>query len=129
MAQGRTGRGVDPELDRLRAEAARARDELRVTLRAARDRAKNPFEYREKVRDHPWITLGAAAGTGMMLGHLLVRPPTPNGQPGSTWIDRLLDTAIRTARPVVEDFVKEAAPGILDRVMGDSGESGETTAS
>ena len=112
MAQGSNGR-VDPELVRLRSEVAAARDGVRETLAACSQEARDPFRVKERVRAHPFLTAGVAAGAGYLLYRLRRRrsraddapPDAPKRAPGV--LESAAAGAAKSLTPLALSMIRE----------------------
>jgi len=126
------------EWERLRAERAATRASLVQSLHALDVRARDPFGLKEKVRKHPYLVAGIAAGAGAVLVNLLMPKGSSDGGKGraaddvdsaddgvgSRVFDSLRDAALRVVTPWITRFVAER----LGRYV-DLGEAPETDGS
>jgi hypothetical protein len=111
--------GLRDEWARARAERAVFRADLARTMTTLDARARDPFGLKEKVRRHPVLAAGIAAGAGAILVNLLVRggadddrrdageggSPSRNGD--SPALDALRDVAVRVATPWITSWIAE----------------------
>jgi hypothetical protein len=107
------------EWARLRAERAALRETFVQSVHALEVRAQDPFGLKEKVRRHPFLAAGLAAGAGAILVNLLMprrSADAGNGEAartdakddrGSPVFDALRDAALRVAGPWVTRFVAD----------------------
>jgi hypothetical protein len=114
------------EWERLRAERAATRTSLVRSLHALEVRARDPFRLKEKVRKHPYLAAGIAAGAGAVLVNLLMpKGSSDSGKSdaadadakddgGSRVFDSLRDAALRVAAPWVTRFVSEHLSRYVD---------------
>ena len=103
----------------LRAERAAARAALVESLDAIEARARDPLRLKERMRKHPILFAGIAAGAGALLVRLFMggrdaapapamrESPSPPRAERPDLIDTLRDAALRAATPWVTRFVDE----------------------
>jgi hypothetical protein len=106
---------------RARAERAALRADLSRTMSTLDARARDPFGLKEKIRKHPVLAAGIAAGAGAVLVNLLVgrggggggdrRDDEERGGPSrngdSPALDALRDVAVRVATPWITGWIAE----------------------
>jgi len=114
------------EWARLVAERAAARASLARSLHALDVRARDPFGLKAKVRKHPYLVAGIAAGAGAVLVNLLMPKGGPDSgkggevdggaarDDGPNAFDKLRDAALRVAAPWVTKFVTERLGRYVD---------------
>lgn len=107
------------EWARVTAERAALRADLSRTMTTLDARARDPFGLKEKIRKHPVLAAGIAAGAGAVLVNLFVGRgggderrdsaeaggPSRNGN--SPALDALRDVALRVATPWITRWVAE----------------------
>jgi len=127
------------EWARLCAERAASRASLVQSLHALDARARDPFRLKEKMRKHPLLVAGIAAGAGALLVNFLMPRGSPDagerrdadagadkeddGGPGV--FDSLRDAALRVAAPWVARFVAERIGRYVD--LGEASEKANGT--
>jgi hypothetical protein len=116
------------EWARLRAERAATRASLARSLHALDVRARDPFRLKEKIRKHPYLVAGIAAGAGAVLVNLLMPKGSSDAGKrcadddadagddggGSRVFDSLRDAALRVATPWITRFVAERLGQYVD---------------
>ena len=124
--------------ERLRAERAAARASLAQSLHALDVRARDPFRLKEKIRKHPYLVAGIAAGAGAVLVNLLMPKGSSDGGKrgaddgadagdaggGSRVFDALREAALRVAGPWLTRFVAERLERYVD--LGEPSETDES---
>jgi hypothetical protein len=109
----------DRHWESLRAERAAARAALVASLDKIEERARDPFRLKERMRKHPVLFTGIAAGAGallvkMILGARDAAPAPPARDAGARsrdeapdLLETLRDAALRVATPWVTRYVEE----------------------
>lgn len=88
--------------DKIRHDIAQAEQEMSQTVDQIGDRIKEKLDWQEYVRDSPYLSLGVAAGVGVLASRLFIKERSS--------MDRLLD--------IVSDEVRGAAGGMVARTAG-----------
>ena len=109
----------DEHWRQLRAERAAARAALVSSLDAIEARASDPLRLKERMRKHPVLFAGVAAGAGALLIKMIMggRDPAPAPESresesrarvdGPDLMETLRDAAVRAAAPWVTRFIVE----------------------
>jgi len=107
----------DAHWKELHAEHAAARAALIESLEAIEERARDPLRLKQRMRKHPVLFAGIAAGAGALLVRLVMggrdaapatreAPHRPRAEPPDL-LETLRDAALRVATPWVTRFVDE----------------------
>jgi hypothetical protein len=109
----------DSHWKELRAERAAARAALVASLDAIEARASDPLRLKQRMRKHPVLYAGVAAGAGALLIRLFMggrdAEPAPAARDAPSrpraerpdLLETLRDAALRVATPWVTQFVDE----------------------
>jgi ElaB/YqjD/DUF883 family membrane-anchored ribosome-binding protein len=87
-----TGRSIDE----IRRDIDSRRESISETVGRLGDRIQQSLDWREYVADHPFISIGAAAGVGFLLSGLFRHRPTPR--------ERITDAIAESAEEIADRF-------------------------
>jgi hypothetical protein len=106
--------GIDRSTDEIREDIAAKRDSISQTVGRLGDKIQETLDWKVYVRRYPYMAVGAAVGTGLLLAATLPRRK-------ATPMERILDVLVDKAEELGDDLLKSArrlavrtvAPGLF----------------
>ena len=107
--------GTDRSVDEIRRDIVNRRESISETVERLGDHIQQRLDWREYLADHAMISIGAAAGVGLLLSGLLKRRQSPT--------ERIFDALAEGFEEMTSQFsaplgVLRARRGIRQRVQG-----------
>lgn len=113
-------------VEEIRQDIATRRELITETVDEISDRFQRTFDWRAYVKDYPLVTLGVAAGAGLLLGSLLKPRLTPAERMKEALADSVEDLTDRfrhqlngmfERKPALSQNFKAAAAGVITKAV------------
>ena len=115
MAERHDLRSVEQHWQRsaeeIRQDIAAKRESISQTVDQLGDRLHQKLDWRERVTQHPYVALGAAAAVGVLLSGTFKHRPTPR--------ERIMDAVAETIEDFTDD-VRNSVTGLFLKTAGPS---------
>jgi hypothetical protein len=117
MAEGNDLRSLEEPWPRsakeIRRDIADKRDTISETVDRLGDHLHRKLDWREQVRQHPYVALGTAAAVGVLASGAFKRHPTPRERVMDAVAETIEDLTDDVRRSVTRLFLRSAGPSFL----------------
>jgi Protein of unknown function (DUF3618) len=97
----------------IRQDIAAKRESISETVDRLGDHLQRKLDWREQVRQHPYMALGTAAAAGVLMSGAFKRRPTPRERVMDALAETIEDLTDDVRRSVTRLFLKSAGPSFL----------------